>query len=203
MRLLRTEVLIERGPFARSRLRHKIEAELAEAIGAVVWPPGNDRFTICPECGRGRGEGNGVKPIKEACQLLLRDRYGWKLEQRLRIGPGAGPGKLDAVRDTPHGPFAMEWETGNISSSHRALNKMALGIIEGSLAGGALVVPSRRLYRFLTDRVGNVKELEPYFPLWRHVLAGDGVMLVVVVEHDDEDADVPRIAKGTDGRALL
>src|SRR5438105_2197595 len=136
MKLLRTDVLIERGPLASHALRREIEEELATAIGEIVWPPGNHRFTICPESGKQRGRGNGVKPIKAACQLELKERFGWHLERRLRIGPGAGAGKIDAVRETPLGSFAMEWETGNISSSHRSLNKMALGIIEGVLAGG-------------------------------------------------------------------
>lgn len=121
----------------------------------------------------------------------------------MKIGNGVGAGKIDAVRETDFGPFAMEWETGNISSSHRSLNKMALGIIQGTLAGGALVVPSRKLYTYLTDRVGNVRELEPYYPLWNHVLTCDGLLLVLVIEHDDESHSVPRIQKGTDGRALL
>jgi hypothetical protein len=202
VKLLRTDTLIERGAFAASTVRVQIERELADAIHAVVWPPRSDRFTIRPESGKKRGHGNGVKPIKEACQLLLKKRYRWSLEERMSIGDGAGAGKIDAVRTTEFGPFAMEWETGNISSSHRSLNKMSLGILTGKLAGGALIVPSRRLYHYLTDRVGNEKELLPYYPLWRHVVSGDGLLIILVVEHDDEDPSVPRIAKGTDGRAL-
>ncbi|MGA1841038.1 MAG: hypothetical protein ACMUIU_10470 [bacterium] len=41
--------------------------------------------------------------------------------------------------------FCVEWETGNISSSHRAINKMALGIIRDILIGGILIVPTRNL----------------------------------------------------------
>jgi len=35
--------------------------------------------------------------------------------------------------------------------------------------GTALVLPSRKLYPYLTDRIGNYEELEPYFDVWRAV----------------------------------
>ena len=66
----------------------------------------------------------------------------------------------------------------------------------------AFVVPTRNLYKYLTDRVGNIDEIDPYFDLWRCVPCSEGVLEVVVVEHDAESLDVPRISKGTDGRAL-
>jgi hypothetical protein len=40
----------------------------------------------------------------------------------------ANPGNYDAVFETDHGLVAVECETGNISSSHRFLNKMAMGL---------------------------------------------------------------------------
>ena len=40
-------------------------------------------------------------------------------------------------------------------------------MLQGEVSGGVLIVPSRAMYRYLTDRVGNVKELEPYYDLWR------------------------------------
>jgi len=98
--------------------------------------------------------------------------------------------------------FCVEWETGNVSSSHRALNKMALGMLKGLLVGGALILPPRAMYRYLTDRVGNFEEIEPYFPLWRSLHVGRGLLLVFEIEHDTVSRDVPRTTKGTDGRAL-
>lgn len=102
-------------------------------------------------------------------------------------------------------PFAVEWETGNISSSHRAISRIALGMLEDRIAGGILVVPSGSLYRYLTDRVGNYRELEPYFPLWRlwEAFTSFWYLAVIAVEHDETSPSVPRISKGTDGRALL
>jgi Restriction endonuclease BamHI len=100
--------------------------------------------------------------------------------------------------------FAVEWETGNVSSSHRALNKMALGIRDDILCGGILVLPSRRLYYFLTDRIGNYREVEPYFDIWRHCgVTNRGILAVIEIEHDREDATTPILMKGDDGYALF
>lgn len=203
MRLVRRELLIDRGEFSLSEEWAVIDEEIRDAIHRVVWPPGNDQFVIYPEPGKGRGMGNGVVPIKLAFFEALAD-YGWELEQRLWIGNRARPGKIDAIKHLPNGGvFAVEWETGNISSSHRSINKIALGIIQKILVGGAVILPTRRMYQYLTDRIGNYEELEPYFPFWRHVVVEDGALALYAVEHDGESLEVPRIEKGTDGRALL
>ena len=47
------------------------------------------------------------------------------------------------------------------------------------------------------------EELEPYFDLWRSVAFSNGSLAVVAVEHDRTSRRVKRIAKGTDGRALV
>jgi hypothetical protein len=78
---------------------------------------------------------------------------------------------------------------------------MALGVINGALAGGVLILPSRALYRFLTDRVGNYQELEPYFPVWRNLRIEHGYLAVIEIEHDYLDPMSPLIPKGTDGWA--
>lgn len=113
------------------------------------------------------------------------------------------PGAFDAwIQVTDRKPFVVEWETGNVSSSHRSLNKMAMGVWTGFLEGGILVVPNRKLARWLTDRIGNYEELRAYFPFWSSVPAAEGYLGIYVVEHDRETTDVPRIPKGKDGRAL-
>jgi hypothetical protein len=114
---------------------------------------------------------------------------------------------VDAIKDLGDGRiFALEWETGNISSSHRALNKMAVGLLDKVIAGGILVLPSRAMYLYLTDRVGNYSEIQPYFPVWECLgnsgQISDGVLVVIEVEHDALSDAVPWIPKGTDGRAL-
>ena len=201
MKIVREETLISRGKYAASAQWKKTRASLYKAIREVDWPRGSGTFKIYPEAGKGRGEGNGVTPIKLGLMEELK-RQGWKLEEPLDIAILKKPGKLDAVLYTHYGPVALESETGNISSSHRALNKMALGLLKGVLACGILVVPSRKLYQYLTDRIGNMAELEPYLDLWRSVPCEEGILEIVAIEHDATSKKVRRIPKGTSGRAL-
>lgn len=202
MRIDHVETLLEAGDFARSDECERIRKQIHESARAVDWPDGSGTFTIYAQSGKKRGEGNGVKPIKLRMMSQL-EHHGWKLEEPLDLATVTRPGNLDAVLYTSKGPFAFEWETGNISSSHRALNKMCLGLLKGKLIGGVLVVPSRKLYRFLTDRVGNWDELAPYLDLWKSVPIKEGLLEIVVIEHDATSLDVPRIPKGTDGRSAV
>lgn len=203
MKIVQTEFLIKTGRFPSSQEWKNIEEDIEEAIETIVWPPGKHLFTIFPESGKKRGKGNGVKPIKDAFCLKLKEK-GWNLETRLPITKRKNPGPIDATKQLSRDHFfAAEWETGNISSSHRALNKMALGIKRKILKGGILILPTRRLYNYLTDRVGNLEEIEPYFDLWRSIKCEDGVLAVIAVEFDATSKEVPRIKKGTDGRALI
>ena len=111
-------------------------------------------------------------------------------------------GKIDATKMIDNYLFALEWETGNISSSHRAINKMVLGLLRGVFLGAALVLPSRKIYPYLTDRIGNYEELEPYFDVWKAVQIKEGFLAIFVIEHDYLDSNVPTLTKGIDGRAL-
>ena len=197
MRIVKIDYLVNEGRFARSIQWNRILQEIKNAIGKVVWPPGNASFVINPSRGRGRGEGNGVKPIKDACMLFLQES-GWSTDDR------KNPFRIDAVKPVAGGRvFALEWETGNVSSSHRAINRILLGHMHDVLAGGVLIVPSRELYNYLTDRVGNYRELEPYFDVWSSYPMGEGILAIIAVEQDGTSEDVPRIAKGTDGRAMI
>jgi len=131
--------------------------------------------------------------------MLTLSKLGWSIDER------KNPLRLDAIKPlTSKTAFGVEWETGNISSSHRAINRLFLGHKQDVLVGGVLIVPTRSLYRYLTDRVGNFAELELYFDLWKDAAGWkEGVLAIVAVEHDDTDPKVPRISKGTDGRALV
>ncbi len=99
----------------------------------------------------------------------------------------------------------VEWETGNISSSHRSMNKLCLVLMAGFIDIGVVILPSRLLYAHITDRIGNWLELSPYLRLWQHAGQGTqrGMLAVTVVEHDQltDDADVPFISQGKDGRS--
>lgn len=197
MKLVAAIELIAAGPFAKSAEWRNIRAEIVGAIRAVVWPPGSKKFILHDSKGRGRGQGNGVKPIKEACMLALK-KAGWDINERSNWH------RLDATRKLKNGLlFGLEWETGNISSSHRSMNRMLLGYAKGILGGGILIVPTRKMYRYLTDRVGNLTELEPYFDLWRSMKWKEGILAIMAVEHDGVSKNAPRIQKGPDGRALI
>lgn len=180
--------------------RSFIEARLGEievAIANIKYPVGTNCFSINPT-----RQGNGVKPIKDAFIRTLVG-YGWLPEYRVSLVDGVRPGPIDAFFHDPQSnyQFAVEWETGNISSSHRAIEKLISGIMQNNVNAGALVLPSRKLYKFLTDRVGNYDELVPYFQLWES-WAPPGMLCIFEVEHDLEDSTVALIPKGTDGRAL-
>jgi hypothetical protein len=197
MKIVQEVSLISVGNFEESSDWCIIRTEIRDAISLIVYPPGTSSFTINPI-----KHGNGVKPIKEACMIALKDRFGWRLETRINYATKS-PGKVDATKVIDNYLFALEWETGNISSSHRAVNKMVLGLLRGILLGGALVLPSRKLYPYLTDRIGNYEELEPYFDVWRAVQIQEGFLAIFVIEHDHLDSNVPTLTKGTDGRALV
>ena len=203
MRLIKWETIVDKPNAAFEKVRDRLFKDIKKAIQAVVWPPGASTFTIRPESGKGRGEGNGVKPIKEAFVALLEER-GWIPEQDYpKVNPALRPpGPFDAFFVLPGVvPFVAEWETGNVSSSHRALNKIVMGMHDECISGGVLVLPTRKIAKYLTDRVGNFEEIEPYFRFWEKA-ASTGYLAVIAVEHDAESDKVPRIRKGTDGRAL-
>ena len=200
MKFISEEILINEGDFSSSDSYIIIHKEIMDAVESTRWPPGSDKFTINPG-ERGERHPNGVLPIKfEFVEYLY--NAGWLLEQKLNIAVRVKPGPIDLVKPVGNQFFAVEWETGNISSSHRALNKMAIGIGEGTLVGGALVLPSRNLYKYLTDRIGNYEEILPYFPMYKLMKPANGISTVVVVEHDELSKAVPKIPKGTDGYGL-
>lgn len=202
MKIIQSERLIDTGPFSKSTDWQKIEGHIFQAIKSIEWPPDSGSFTLRKESGKKRGQGSGVTPIKIACMQKLQS-FGWQLETPVDIATVRRPGPMDATYRVNNRLFCVEWETGNISSSHRSVNKMALGIMKKMLIGGALILPTREMYQYLTDRVGNFRELSPYFPLWKSLTIDEGLLLVIAIEHDALSDNVDRIPKGTDGRALL
>ena len=143
---------------------------------------------------------NGVKPIKKDVMSNL-NSLGWKHEhpiplENMRSKP------LDAYKKFKNFRVGFEWETGNISSTFRSLMKLFKGLIENQLDYGILALPSHEFYKYLTDRVGNIKEIEPYFSVYRRIKISDKKTLkIIVVEYDSLDKNASPIPKGTDGRA--
>ncbi|MFO7970852.1 MAG: hypothetical protein R6U40_03785 [Desulfobacterales bacterium] len=204
MKFVKMEVLIDKGDFSKSDEWKTIYDQIQHAIASIEWPPGSGSFTIHKQSGKKRGEGSGVKFIKNACMAKLLS-FGWDLETTLKIATVRRPGAIDATCfvKSKERYFALEWETGNISSSHRAVNKMSVGLLKEILIGGVLILPTRELYQYLTDRIGNFRELVPYFPMWKALNIKEGFLAVIAVEHDHASTDVPRIEKGTNGRAMV
>jgi len=171
----------------------QINLEIDIAISSIVWYL-NDKFIINPAI-----KGNGVVPIKENFVKYLVSK-GWKSEYRLSFSDGMNPGPVDVVKVTSRGIFAVEWETGNISSSHRALNKIAIGIMQEKIIGGILILPTKAFAAYLTDRIGNYEEIQPYFMMYTNILK-KGIMGVFAVEHDGTSLEARLIPKGKDGNA--
>jgi len=176
---------------------------------------------------------NGVTPIKQQflAELLKRN---WRLEEPLNISALMENYKVSkeaeelfleypskrAISEPLHDLVGdldcffrvadmwravIEWETGNISSSHRSMNKLCLALMAGEIEVGVLIVPSRSLYPHLTDRIGNWMELSPYLHFWKKMGAfvKKGLLAVTVVEHDEltDDPSASYIGQGRDGRS--
>jgi hypothetical protein len=211
MKIVETVVLLSRGDFATSQEWANIRATIHGAIAQAEWPVGAGSFIIHPESGKKSGQGNGVVPIKAKPMKVLKED-GWTLEYPWEVATKTGntgrgrakgtrPGDIDAAKLFDDGLVVVEWETGNVSSSHRAINKMALGLVARKCVAGVLIIPNMNLARYLTDRIGNIEEIRPYIPLWENLSVEEGVLELVVIEQDGESTDSPRIPKGRDGRA--
>ena len=202
MKITKIHTLLSTGNFEASVTYQKIESEIVAAIQCITNPIGASGFYLY-----GKRKGNGVVPIKKAFIKQL-DDFGRKNEHI--CDSTIKPRKIDSTKKLENGKyFGAEWETGNISSSHRALNRLALGIRDGLLEGGVLVLPSRNMYEYLTDRVGNFQEIEAYFPVWEDLSYSfearrqSALIKVIEIEHDGISDDIPPILKGTDGRARI
>lgn len=228
MKLVRTVLVFDQGQVSHTRGWQMAYRGFASAIKQMVNPVDSIDFAIRPKAMNGpQWLRNGVAPIK--AQFITRMlTQGWKTEEALSLDahisqtsaskpwltypnyePLADPlhsavGELDFLIRAGRQRVAIEWETGNVSSSHRSLNKLTLALLAGLLDACVLIVPSRELYTHLTDRIGNWKEVSPYLSFWRQI--GElgvvrGLLAIVVVEHDRVDAGIPYLKMGTDGRS--
>ncbi len=193
MKILRTTYLIKAGAFGFSPEWEERHAQICKAIADIEWPEGSGSFTL-----RSEKHGNNAVLIKNVCMDDLK-KSGWSLKTRFKPTGAKRPGTINATCFEKGKLLCLEWE---ISSSHRALNKMALGLITGEFIGGVLIVPSRSMDFYLTNRIGNYTEIQPYFHMWTTLKVEEGVLAVIEIEHDALSVDVPHITKGTDGRAL-
>lgn len=228
MKWLRTLLIFDRGDIASSSDWQTVHESYVRSISQVDFPRGSGGLTLRKKTRRDDGQWNrnGVGYLRERfLGHMVRDEE-WQAEGRfhldhakvapeLRLYPGMESyrepvkskfGGFDFVFNAPEGlHVAIEWETGNISSSHRSMNKLSIALISGAIEAAVLIVPSRDLYEHLTDRVGNIAELSGYLSMWKDLEARvqRGLLAITVVEHDEltDDPDHPYLRVGIDGRA--
>ena len=143
---------------------------------------------------------NGVVPVKEKCYQILEEEFGWYREKPLtyfREDAQKG-GPIDVYKEfvTIGSVFkaGLEFETGNISSAHRSMNKLCVGIKKGELDLAMLMMPIKKMSFYLTDRVSNYEELEPYF-----LLLDEIPFVVFGFDAEEYNPDGPLLPKGKDG----
>ncbi|MBN1550461.1 hypothetical protein JW979_03280 [bacterium] len=202
MKIMDTIYIVKKGAFSESDAWKTTLEEIHKAIRGVVWPDDKKGLYFkTGSTGKGRGQGNGVKLLSKKFQEKIKE-LGWNLETRVKISKEIRVGRIDATKTiSTEGIVAVEWETGNVSSSHRSMNKLAIAIMNNSILAGIVIMPNRSMYKFLTDRIGNLKEIEPYFQLWQSIQTDEGILAIIPIEHDGVKDDVPRIPKGTNGLA--
>lgn len=228
MKWLRTLVLFDQGNVIGSADWRSLHESYVRSIESIDNPLGSGTLTLRRKVRLPNGQWarNGVGYLRTRFLEHIRDVEGWEPEgvvdlKRDRIQPPirlypsmeayqepitSDFGGFDLVTTGNTGTrIAIEWETGNISSSHRSMNKLAIALGAGIVQVGVLILPSRHLYEHLTDRIGNIGELSGYLSMWESLKAGveRGLLAITVVEHDalTDDEVFPFLKAGNDGRA--
>lgn len=228
MKWLRTLILFDIGNISQSDDWRIVHESYIRAIGAIDHPRGSGALTLREKerLANGQWARNGVNYLRSYFLEIMRDREGWRTEgdvdlsrnrrqpqltlypsMELHVEPITSDfGGFDFVTTASRGArVAIEWETGNISSSHRSMNKLAIALRNGIVEVGVLILPSRMLYGHLTDRIGNISELSGYLEMWESLKysVDRGLLAISVVEHDNltRDPSFPFLGMGNDGRA--
>lgn len=228
MKWLRTLVLFDRGDVLSTVDWQVIHESYTRSIQKIDFPEGAGSLTLRRKTKRpdGQWNRNGVVYLKRRFLSHMVEDENWHCEVGLDLGRNRIPprvrlypsmkfhrepitsefGGFDFVTTAPSDMhIAIEWETGNISSSHRSMNKLAIALETGRIQAGVLIVPSRSLYEHLTDRIGNIGELSGYLSMWKGLAARvkRGLLAISIVEQDDltEDPAFPYLPLGSDGRA--
>jgi len=228
MKWLRTIVLFDKGGVLSEKDWRIFHESYLKCIESIDHPSGSGSLKLRKKLKRpdGQWQRNGVNYLKHRFLNHMQTDEGWipegqvdlsadREQPSLSLYPSLEPyrepitssfGGFDFVTEGDDGSkVAIEWETGNISSSHRSMNKLVIALKSGILDIGVLIVPSRALYEHLTDRIGNISELSGYLAMWAD--AGEtvdrGLLAVTVVEHDEltEDPAFSYLPRGNDGRA--
>jgi hypothetical protein len=228
MKWLRTLVLFDKGAVISTKDWKSVHASYQRAIASIDHPRGTGTLTLRKKVRLqgGQWRRNGVGYLRTRFLESMQHTEKWQRESNVDLGrnrqqppivlyPSLEPysepitsdfGGFDFTTTGAQGTrIAIEWETGNISSSHRSMNKLAIALTNGIVDVGVLIVPSRKLYEHLTDRIGNIGELSGYLSLWEGLKSSitRGLLAVTVVEHDalTSDPKMPFLKAGADGRA--
>lgn len=228
MKWLRTLVLFDKGNVISSEDWKSVHTSYVRAIASIDHPAGAGKLRLREKVRlpNGQWKRNGVGFLRDRFLRSMRDVEGWHAEgavdlardrqqppiklypslEQYREPITSDFGGFDFMTVAPNGTrIAIEWETGNISSSHRSMNKLAIALSNSIVEIGVLIVPSRDLYEHLTDRIGNIGELSGYLAMWEGLksVVPRGLLAITVVEHDELSTDLkfPYLKVGRDGRA--
>jgi hypothetical protein len=228
MKWLRTLVLFDKGNVISSSDWKAVHESYVRSILSIDHPAGSGSLTLRRKVKYPNGQWarNGVGYLRSRFLDHMNGPEHWQSEGDVDLGRDRQQppiklypslyeyrepitsdfGGFDFVTTAQDGTIvAIEWETGNISSSHRSMNKLAIALSNGIVQVGVLIVPSRDLYEHLTDRIGNIGELSGYLSMWESLKSNvsRGLLAVTVVEHDTLSSDdaFPYLPTGNDGRA--
>jgi hypothetical protein len=228
MKWLRTLIVFEQGGVISTVDWQDVHKSYVRSIQSIDFPEGAGSLTLRRKVKRpdGQWDRNGVVYLKRRFFSHMVNVENWHPEAPLDLGKGRVAPDLLSFPDmqrhrepitSDFGGFdfltigrtgtrvAIEWETGNISSSHRSMNKLAIALATGLIQVGVLIVPSRSLYEHLTDRIGNIGELSGYLSMWKNLegRVGRGLLAITVVEHDflTDNPSFSYLPVGNDGRA--
>jgi hypothetical protein len=228
MKWLRTLIIFDKGNIVSSADWSAIHKSYVRSIESIDFPLGTGKLKLREKEKRADGQWNrnGVGYLRKRFLDHITNEEKWKAESAFTLGESRKPptimlypgnkvhheeitsefGDFDLVSTAKNGSrVAIEWETGNISSSHRSVNKLAIAISTRQIDAGVLIVPSRGLYNHLTDRIGNIGELAGYLSMWHGIGAAieRGLLAITVVEHDEltTSKSFNYLPTGNDGRA--
>jgi len=164
MKWLRTLVLFDQGEVISSPDWKALHESYVRSIEDIDNPVGSGRLCLRRKVRLSNGQWarNGVGYLRERFLEHIRDVEGWKPEgiveltrdrdqPAIRLYPSLESyrepitsdfGGFDLVTEGADGTkIAIEWETGNISSSHRSMNKLAIALGAGIIEVGVLTCP--------------------------------------------------------------
>lgn len=228
MKWLRTMILFDQGNVISSPDWKNLHESYVRAIARIEHPRGSGSLTLRRKARlpNNQWKRNGVGYLKNEFLAFMRGHEGWEAESDVALSRNREQpplllypsmeeysepitsdfGGFDFMSMAANGTrVAIEWETGNISSSHRSMNKLVIALNSGLMEVGVLIVPSRALYEHLTDRIGNIGELSGYLAMWEGLKNSvkRGILAITVVEHDylTDSENIEYLAVCSDGRA--